>query len=112
VEPDSLSLRSDSAARRIFVGPDGLRAGWRLLVFLVLVVVLEIVYFLLLRVIPGAAAARNMARSGTIPAFPALVNEFAQCLIVFAAASVMSRFERRSWSEYGFPWNRALRSEF
>jgi len=90
----------------IFTGPNGLRAGWRLLIF----------FFLLS--IP-AAALLIISRSQTAPSTPQTITPFlisasdAITLAILAGATfVMAKIERRKFGGYGLPLTRAFRREF
>lgn len=92
--------------REILVGPDGLRAGWGLLLFIFFfeafraVVYPLVVSHLLVRV----AATANMHASRMIPL------EAAGVACVLAATWVLSRVEGRSVADYGLRDSRALRN--
>jgi uncharacterized protein len=90
----------------IFSGPDGLRAGWRLLIFLALLGV-------------PAAALRAIAntRGGgagqiTITPFFMGANEAMALLILCLVTWIMSKIEHRKFSEYGLPLRQALGRDF
>src|SRR3989454_4833517 len=96
--------------RRVFVGPVGIRAGWRLLLFVVLaqgVIGLPLQWFVV-RVLrlgdggewtaPGFILAETVGGLGIIP--------------TFAAAWLMSRMERRPFGAYGLPSRGAFGRQF
>lgn len=90
---------------KIFLGPDGIRAGWRLLIFLILCATFQ---FLLiqraLRLIPGVAAVFRAAQSGTpLSPYFLLIFESAGILMVCLSTVVMSRIEKRPFTAYGIP---------
>ena len=102
-----------SGMRSFFVGPRGLRAGWRLLIFLGLLVVL----------FGGIALVRTGGPQGFRDAQKHLSNVTvtpsklaASEAIVFAllclATLVMGRIEKRKFSEYGLPLRQALGKDF
>src|ERR1700722_13601037 len=90
---------------KVFFGPNGLRAGWRLAIYLALVFGLQ--YLIIqrgLRLIPGAAEIMKQAQSsGVLPPRFEFIFESAGILIVFIAAGIMSRIEKRSLGLYGLP---------
>ncbi len=91
--------------RKIFLGPSGIRAGWRLLLFLLLIAVFQ--YLILqrgLRLIPKFAEIVKATQSGgpLTTSFP-LIFESASILMVFLAAGIMSRIEKRPFGDYGVP---------
>jgi len=85
-------------ASRLFIGPHGIRAGWRLTIFLGIVISL-------------IAGATLMARRSRHTA-SALENEIVSFLIILFSSWVMSRIEHRRIADYGLPVRRALRSRF
>ena len=92
----------------IFLGPHGVRAGWRASFYIAL--------FLLL--ISGAATAAgrlHIAAFGpgatTTPRVLA-TQEGLAALCAIAAAAILARLERRRWAEYGMPLTQALGKNF
>jgi membrane protease YdiL (CAAX protease family) len=94
-----------SAVRKIFFGPNGLRAGWRLLIFLALVAALRfLVVQKLLRLFPAVVKLFREAQAGGVlsPEFQ-LIFEASGIFVVFVAAAIMSRIEKRRFGAYGIP---------
>lgn len=82
-----------------------MRAGWRLLIFLVLCAAFQ---FLIiqhaLRLIPGFAAVARAAQSGApLSPYFLLIFESAGILMVFLSTFIMSRIEKRPFGAYGIP---------
>jgi len=91
VEP----VEQASTLRRLFFGSE-LRAGWRLLLFIALVVAIGIaVTWLTSRFIPPL--------SGTLSVADVIPNELRRFLVVLLASIVMARVERRTIGNYGLP---------
>src|SRR3989440_5318620 len=103
-------MTAPAPLRRTFVGPQGIRAGWRLLLFVVLaqgLIGLPLQWFVV-RVLrlgdggewtaPGFILAETLGGLGIIP--------------TFAAAWLMSRMERRPFGAYGLPSRGALGRQF
>ena len=91
--------------RRIFVGAQGVRAGWRLLIFAVLVVLMKAAIWPLLRRI------EDRLPEGLSPAVVILI--FTPYVAIFLIASfLMGRFEHRSLADYGLPLRRMLGKQF
>jgi uncharacterized protein len=88
----------------IFVGPKGLRAGWRLLIFAALIVFL-IGSFLLIRNGGVQGFQERRAHASEIPHTPLLVggSEAGAFLLTCLATLIMARFEHRKFSVYGLP---------
>src|SRR5256712_7752211 len=103
-------MTAPAPLRRVFVAPAGMRAGWRLLLFVVLaqgVIGLPLQWFVV-RVLrlgdggewtaPGFILAETVGGLGIIP--------------TFAAAWLMSRMERRPFGAYGLPSRGAFGRQF
>jgi uncharacterized protein len=104
---------SKSVLKSIFVAPNGLRAGWRALIFLVLFGVL-FGGFVLIRA-GGVQGLREQYRNqGHITVTPLLMggSETITLLFLSIAALVMAKLEQRKFSEYGLPLRLALRKDF
>jgi len=100
--------RRRSALYRTFVGPRGIRAGWKALLF-----------FLLFALPLGFFAAQagkflpKVDRKGPIPAGAALLEEVLGMLAVLAATYIMARWiDRKPWGYFGMPVRNAFRSKF
>jgi uncharacterized protein len=99
------AAREPSAWGKIFLGPTGIRAGWRLLLFILLLAAFQFLIFQhALPLIPGFAALAQASQAGAplTPRFE-LIAESAAILMVFLAAGIMSRIERRPLGTYGIP---------
>jgi CAAX protease family protein len=99
-----------SVIRSIFMGPDGIRAGWRFLMFLAVFMVLwYVVVRRGLRLIPGfVEIAKQAQASGVLTPTFSLVFEGAQLIVVLLATWIMGRVERRPFGTYGTPLERAF----
>jgi uncharacterized protein len=92
----------------IFLGPHGVRAGWRAALYVAL--------FLLL--ISGAAAAAGLLHiaafgpGATITPRVLATQEGLAALCAIAAAAILARLERRRFAEYGMPLTQALGKNF
>jgi membrane protease YdiL (CAAX protease family) len=100
--------------RKVFIGPNGIRAGWRLAMFVLLFAALQ---FLIVRrgmqLIPAVAAIASQAQTGgeERPQF-SLLFDGASLALAFLAAGIMSRIEKRPFSTYGIPWSGAFGKMF
>jgi membrane protease YdiL (CAAX protease family) len=108
MQPGIRNSRSLGATVRwVLVGSGGLRAGWRLVLYVGLVAILRFGIGALGRqlvragVLPGGGPGGQM-QPGILSIFEALT--FAMVLI---PAIAMGRFERRTLADYGLPWRRA-----
>jgi len=93
----------------IFLGPNGLRAGWRFLLF---ALAIEVGVFVLeepLGQILGRLLAIN-PRELSAPAL--LIDEFVFCLSVFLITGIFALAERRRIDNYGLPVEQAFGKSF
>jgi uncharacterized protein len=89
----------------IFVGPHGIRAGWRLLLFLLIAAIVGILLVTLLR-----GALHGVAR-GLEPGL-ILFQDGVELLSLVAAGAVMARIESRSFADYALPLRGAFGARF
>lgn len=96
-----------------FVGPNGLRTGWRLLIFVVLVVVL-LGAFVLIRNggVQGFREAQKHVAQVTVTPLLMGGSEAIAFLLLCVAALIRSKIEHRQFSEYGLPLRLALKKDF
>ena len=96
-----------SILRRIFIGKDGLRAGWSLLIF---IAILAACFFASNRIIRhlNPAFAKGPVPGAEFPPAFLVVAEFVPFLVVFFVTWIMSKIERRPNSTYGLGGARKL----
>jgi len=99
---ESIQSRNHNILRRVFYGPRELRAGWRLSIFLAIVIALINTSNLILR--------RPLSGADSGTSF--LVRELMDFLIFLLASWIMGRLERRTIADYGLPWRKMLRGQF
>ena len=112
--PSDLSpMRRQSSLKKIFIGPEGLRAGWRLLIFAALVFVL-LAAFALIRNggVNGLREAQRHAGEITVTPFSMGWVEATAFVLICVATLIMGRIERRKFSDYGLPVSLFLREDF
>jgi CAAX protease family protein len=87
----------------IFLGPDGLRAGWRLLI-----------YYALYRglIYVGSIVLGLISTSGSSRLWLYMAGEFSALVAAVLPALLMARLERRSAGCYGLPAREAFRKLF
>jgi membrane protease YdiL (CAAX protease family) len=90
------------AIRRLFYGPRELRPGWRLAIFLAIVIALTSAGNLLIRRVLHGADDTVMF----------LVREVEDVIIIVFVSWLMGRIEGRSLAGYGLPWRRMFRAQF
>jgi uncharacterized protein len=98
----------------IFYGPNGIRAGWRVLIFLALVIIVTLVLitpFVILRALRGAGPEVSMGVGGLTP-LGLGISEGSLFIIPSIAALIMARIERRKYGQYGLPARFAFRKDF
>ena len=104
--PDSAHAPAFAAAtqpsytRTLFLGPEGLRAGWGLLFYVLM-------FYLLQRLAGGFADALNLGSLRTM-----MLEEFGTLVAAVVPAVVLSKIERRPWDTYGLPLQRAFGAQF
>ena len=98
---------ADSTAKKIFIGPSGLRAGWRLLIFMATVVSMSAVARVIIKWFFPAA----LNPTQLIP-MAIITPDLFFCLILTVAAWTMSKIEGRRLGQYGLPKSEALRKSF
>jgi membrane protease YdiL (CAAX protease family) len=94
-----------SLLRKIFFGPNGIRAGWRLLLFLATFAALQFAIIqIVMRRIPYFVQLARQAQTGGVltPQF-SLIFESTILVLVLFAAWIMSRIEKRPFGAYGIP---------
>ncbi len=114
--PDEASQKHSnprSGLKPIFVGPNGLRAGWRLLIFAVLVFAL-LGAFVLIRNggVQGLREAQKHAGEIVVTPFLMGGSEAIAFVLLCVATFVMGKIEHRKFSEYGLPLRQAFGKDF
>lgn len=107
IRRDPQTLPADSTTKRIFIGPNGLRAGWRLLIFMAIVMAMSAVARMIIkRFFPDALDPAQLTSMRII------VPDLLVCFILAVAAWTMSKIEGRRLGQYGLPRSEALRKNF
>jgi len=97
----------------IFLGPSGIRAGWRMLIAVVLFTILQVAVAFLVTRIPAVRArahvggVKNVITPGTL-----LLGEGMTAVIAVLTGLIMTTIEKRSFADYGLPWNVAFGKRF
>jgi uncharacterized protein len=94
--------------RTIFVGPNGVRAGWRFLAYLAILIVALLASDVFL--VPRAMNALGVPEGLT--AYGLLVSEIFEGLSVLVATAALAAFERKRIDAYGLPVRLAFRNRF
>jgi len=107
VSHDPQTPPADSITKRIFVGPNGLRAGWRLLTFMAVVMAMSAVARMIIkRFFPAALDPTQLTPMRII------APDLLFCVILAVAACIMSEIEGRRLGQYGLPISEALGKNF
>ena len=91
-----------SVLHRVFYGASELRAGWRLLIFLCIVIAMISAGNLTVRLLAHGADATTLF----------LIREVEDFLIFLAATWIMGRIETRTIADYGLPWRGMFGTHF
>jgi uncharacterized protein len=93
----------------IFRGPNGIRAGWRALIFVAILAALLVTLRILLRLIFHGAHVGRMAQ---LTPLQLSISEGSIFLLTSIAALIMARIEHRKWAQYGLPGRSAFGKHF
>jgi len=85
-------------ARWIFVGNDGIRAGWSALIFVA--IFMALMFAVAIPVFTGMHL--RAERGAPQPAYVALIQEIVLAVLLFLATFIMSRIEKRPVTVYGY----------
>jgi len=114
-EPALSLSKGELAPHSIFRGPNGIRAGWRVLIFFVLVAAIALAVAVPLAIIArlrhGAGPQVLTGVSGLTPLGLSL-SEGGLFLLTSIAALIMARIERRKYGQYGLPAQYAFGKDF
>ncbi|MFZ1971369.1 MAG: type II CAAX endopeptidase family protein [Candidatus Acidiferrales bacterium] len=103
---------SRSPIANIFMGPNGIRAGWRLLLFVVfwLGTILAIQFVVLH--IPSAAAWLKAQDPHVMTPQSAIASEAMMLTALIVATLLMTLIEKRTYADYFFPLDQAFAKRF
>jgi membrane protease YdiL (CAAX protease family) len=86
---------------KIFIGPHGPRAGWRLLVFFAIFILCYFLELLILSRTSDWPVLLQLQKQGPLRPSVALASEVMLVIALLAAAWAMARLERRRFTDYG-----------
>jgi membrane protease YdiL (CAAX protease family) len=101
-----------SQLQTIFMGPNGIRAGWRLLIYLLLVYALRQASGFALQHLGPVTAWLNSQPNTVITAGPLVLGECVSFLVVLLPALFMMKIEKRPFAGYGLPVEQAFGKRF
>jgi membrane protease YdiL (CAAX protease family) len=99
--PEASPGAQPSALRKLFIGKDGLRAGWGLLIFIAILVALAFSVNRIAHKLYPASPSGPTPRAEITPSF-IFIAESVPFLLVFLVTWIMSKIEHRPNSVYGF----------
>lgn len=108
-DPALAPLPPTTPRHTIFLGPNGLRAGWRVLLFLILITAEYVLLALILRLFLHGNRPVQVSTVGPTGLF---LMEASIFLFTSIAALIMARLERRHYGDYGLPLQSAFRKNF
>jgi membrane protease YdiL (CAAX protease family) len=100
-------VRERLFAENIFLGPSGIRAGWRAALYVAFFILIELVLQSLIALNPFAGVA-NFLNSPEV----LLVRELVLLAGALGAAQIMALIEGRSVGAFGIPWRGAFSARF
>src|ERR1700683_4609860 len=92
---------SGVSVRRLFIGPDGIRVGWRLLLFFIFFAVLVTALQYLVMKLPVLSTAMRKTHTGTVTPLGLFGYELANIISVFVTMVAMAKIEKRRFGDYG-----------
>lgn len=92
-----------SSGAGIFTGPNGIRAGWRLLIFLAMVIACATLLGFALTRLPALRRFVGPQERGVFTPLAQMIQEGTLVISVFFGAFVMAKIEKRRFREYGIP---------
>ena len=112
IEPARAPVRPPSIVHTIFLGPNGIRAGWRLLLFLAFFLGISSLTNKGLQHVPAFSTWAKSQPKGTITAAFGIATEGLTVALLFFLVWIMSKIEKRSFADYGLPLSQAFGRRF
>ncbi|MFZ0734316.1 MAG: type II CAAX endopeptidase family protein [Candidatus Sulfotelmatobacter sp.] len=109
IPPESPAPQPPQYSNSIFRGPNGIRAGWRALIFLAIVAALFAALFVGLGIIANGGTRVGMSQLTPVGLG---ISEGAIFVIFTIAALIMANIEKRKYGQYGLPLRAAFRKNF
>lgn len=102
----------EAAIASLVVGPHGIRAAWRCLIFVVITLISSGILLIVAVAVGALHLDRSQPSGFTFTASSSFVQGFVLVAGMFFAALIMSRIEKRPMGLYGLAWNRAFGRRF
>ncbi len=113
---DPMPAPSSQTPHAVFRGPNGIRAGWRVLIFVALMaatlVVLAIPFVLMSALKGGNRPQIGIGISGLTPLGLGISEAGLFLIPSLVGALIMARIERRKFGQYGLPARSGFRKDF
>jgi membrane protease YdiL (CAAX protease family) len=93
---------------KIFIGPNGIRAGWRLAIFMAILLGLLLSSNFLVGHIPALRDRLQQINRGVITPWTQIFGEGSSVVFLVIAAGVMAQIEKRTFADYGLPLSEAF----
>ena len=107
VQPTPPAPPRRSLPYRVFVGPRGLRAGWKVLIFFLIMAGVTVGLHPIARLLP------KLPHGAPVPPSYGLLEEAIGAFAVLLATLIMAKLiDRRPWGYFGIPLGNAFRSSF
>lgn len=104
--PEDSQTREPGLIHKILKGPNGLRAGWRLLLFA------SMVFALGYAVNKIAGAFLDLEHLDIQSPYVGIFYFAVVAVVLFIPSVIMAKIEQRSFADYGFPWRRMFCGQF
>jgi uncharacterized protein len=101
-----------SPIHNAFMGPNGIRAGWRLLIFLVLFIAIANSFGFAVRHVPAIRAWHQAQDPNVLAAPTQIFDEGIGVLALLLGALIMTAIEKRNFTDYYLPLNQAFGKRF
>jgi uncharacterized protein len=101
-----------SMIQNIFLGPNGIRAGWRLLIFVFVVFLVSRGINFTIRHTPPVRDWLNAQQGAAFTPVSLIATEGLQSVLLFVCVGIMGLIEKRSFADYGLPFNEAFGRRF
>jgi membrane protease YdiL (CAAX protease family) len=108
VVPAPAPVVSEPALHRVFIGPNGLRAGWRLALYVLFTFALGWLVYEFRRHVMHIPVP---PREAVFDPYREVWSRARVFLVVAIPALIMARIERAKWGDYGLPLNRIFSRE-
>jgi membrane protease YdiL (CAAX protease family) len=112
--PPAPPVKQPSTLVAIFVGPNGIRAGWRLLMLLAFMGATAVILLLILTHIPYVVRHIPPNNAGPTVMTP-LISIFSEALMLvwlLVAVTIMKLIEKRTFADYGLPSSKFFGKSF